>query len=258
MKSSPGNKKVIVAIHGLGSAATVWNPIRNKFDATVEFLTVELPGHGNSTVKATREMNPEKLAIQIHQDLLEKGVDDYHLLGNSLGGWIALEMSALFPKEVRSVTALAPAGLWYFTKKQFNFELEMGRFLAKLTYKVAPALCQFKVLRWIGFRGVSPQWKKLSIQTCIDAVVAMGSASGYSALSNAVVGYKFDKKINASIPTTIVFGDSDKILPAKNCQEKSLAPTHARWNIFEKCGHAPMWDGEETTAKILKEYLANF
>ena len=40
------------------------------------------------------------------------GVTEMHVAGNSLGGWIALEMANVAPHQVKSVTALAPAGLW--------------------------------------------------------------------------------------------------------------------------------------------------
>ena len=53
---------------------------------------------------------------------------------------------------------------------------------------------------------------------------------------------RFDSSISDEIPVTIIFGDTDRTLPATTCQEKSLAPSHARWIIFPETGHAPMWD----------------
>jgi pimeloyl-ACP methyl ester carboxylesterase len=53
---------------------------------------------------------------------------------------------------------------------------------------------------------------------------------------------RFDGKIPTSIPVTIIFGDSDRTLPATTCQERSIAPAHAKWIIFPDTGHAPMWD----------------
>jgi len=61
---------------------------------------------------------------------------------------------------------------------------------------------------------------------------------------------RFDKKIDPSIPVTIIFGDSDRTLPAETCQARSLAPSHVRWITFEESGHAPMWDHPD---QVLKE-----
>jgi pimeloyl-ACP methyl ester carboxylesterase len=50
-----------------------------------------------------------------------------------------------------------------------------------------------------------------------------------------------------------VFGDSDHTLPAKTCQERSLAPAHAKWVVLPQTGHAPMWDSPtEVVAEIMQ------
>ena len=64
------------------------------------------------------------------------------------------------------------------------------------------------------------------------------------------MGKRFDKKVSESIPITIIFGDSDRTLPEKTCQERSLAPKHAKWIILPNTGHAPMWD---STDEVLSE-----
>ena len=62
---------------------------------------------------------------------------------------------------------------------------------------------------------------------------------------------RFDSKIDSSIPVTIIFGDSDNTLPETTCQERTMAPAHVHWKIFEECGHAPMWDHpQEVAAEI--------
>jgi len=60
-------------------------------------------------------------------------------------------------------------------------------------------------------------------------------------------------QISDLIPVTIIFGDSDRTLPETSCQERSLAPKHARWIIFSDTGHAPMWDSPtEVVAEIMQ------
>jgi pimeloyl-ACP methyl ester carboxylesterase len=163
-------------------------------------------------------------------------------MGNSLGGWIALEMAAAFPEHVLSVTGVAPAGLWLKPKTHRNGELAVSRIMARATYRFAGVISHFKFMRAIGFKLVSPQWEKFSPETCAKAAVAMGSATGYYLLWDAFLGNRFDKQISEKIPVTIIFGDTDFTLPAENSQEKSLAPKHSRWVTLPQSGHAPMWD----------------
>jgi len=232
----------LVAVHGLGSASTAWDLVRPELSKHYELITLDLPGHGDAFMLANREMNPIRISEIIVHELKEIGIEKFHLIGNSLGGWIALEMAAAFPENVLSVTGVAPAGLWLTPKTHRNGELAVSRILARITYPFAKSIAKFKFMRAIGFKLVSPQWEKFSPETCAKAAIAMGGASGYYTLWDAFLGNRFDKEISANIPVTIIFGDTDYTLPVSNSQEKSLAPKHSKWVVLPQSGHAPMWD----------------
>jgi len=232
----------LVAIHGLGSGSTAWNLIRPELSKHLEFITIDLPGHGQAEMKATEDMDPVRLGEIIKDELVANGIEQFHLIGNSLGGWICFEMAAKFPTHVQSVTGVAPAGLWLKAKTHRNGELAISRYLARATYRFANQIAHFKFMRAIGFKLVSPKWESFSPETCANAAVAMGSATGYYQLWDAFLGNRFDKQISESIPVTVLFGDTDYTLPVDSCQERSLAPAHADWIILPNSGHAPMWD----------------
>ena len=248
----------LVAIHGLGSASTAWDLVQPELSKHFEFITLDLPGHGQATMSATLDMNPAAISELLIEEIKNYGVDEFHLIGNSLGGWIALEMAAAFPKQVLSVTGVAPAGLWLTPKTHRNGELAISRYLAKLTYRFATPISKIKSLRKIGFKLVSPQWEKFSPETCAKAAIAMGSATGYYKLWDAFLGNRFDKDISEDIPVTIIFGDTDYTLPAANSQEKSLAPKHSKWVVLPESGHAPMWDQVDAViAETLNTVMAS-
>ena len=79
----------------------------------------------------------------------------------------------------------------------------------------------------------------------------MGTSRGYQALWNGTLHHRFDKDISSKIPVTIIFGDTDRTLPAINCQERSLVPAQSNWVEFAETGHAPMWDNLENVLKEL-------
>jgi hypothetical protein len=149
------------------------------------------------------------------------------------------------PERVASILGLAPAGLWL---APFNVRYPgtaIARNLASSLKVVSPFGLKYEWGRKLGFGDVSPQWRKYSYQLCLDATLALGDAAGYFPAWDALLKKRFDEKVSQSVPITIVFGDSDKTLPASSCQEKSLAPEHATWINWESCGHAPMWDYPE-------------
>ena len=233
----------IVLVHGLGSAATAWKPLIPLLKPRYNVITVDLPGHGKTPLDKTQPMDTHSLAKLVVKEVTNQfSVTSFDLVGNSWGGWIALEMAADHPHFVKSVVALAPAGFWLASFVQ-SFPGEKAiRLFAKNTAAIAPTFLKYEWARKYGFESVSPRWRELSEELCLDATMAMANSPGYVAGSNGMLKKRFDSKIDPAIPITIIFGDSDNTLPASICQERTMAPAHSQWKIFEECGHAPMCD----------------
>ncbi|NBO51148.1 MAG: alpha/beta hydrolase [Actinobacteria bacterium] len=242
---SQGSGEPILLIHGLGSAATAWKPLTKLLIENFQVLSIDLPGHGNSPFSPDQPMDPISLAKLVINNIEDLGIERFNLVGNSLGGWISLEMAAIQPEKIKSIVALAPAGLWLtpFTSR-YPGEVAL-RVIAEGANKVAPSILNYSWAKKIGFETVSPRWRELDYEICLDATNAMAKSHGYFPAWDALLGKRFDKKIDKSIPVTIVFGDTDHTLPEKTCQERSLAPEHAKWVILPETGHAPMWDSTE-------------
>ena len=240
--SRHSDKEVLVLIHGMGSSPTAWKGIINPLLEAFTVITVDLPGHGDTKLDPNQEMDPEALAHSVIETLLAQGFNRFHVVGSSLGGWIAFEMATMKPDAILSITALAPAGLWLVPFQVRYPGTAVARMMASSLTLVSPVLLRYEWARKIGFSDVSPRWKEYSYELCLDATNAMAKAAGYYPAWDSLLKRRFGKPINESIPITIIFGDSDKTLPKETCQERSLAPAHAQWIIYENCGHAPMWD----------------
>ncbi len=239
----------IVLVHGMGSAATAWKPLTPFLQERFNVITVDLPGHGKTPMIAGQSMDPISLGERIVREVKEQlGVTEFDLIGNSWGGWIALEMAASFPDTVKSVTALAPAGFWLATYVQRTPGASQFRLLASRSAALAPSFLKYERSRKLGFGDVSPRWREFSYELCLDATIAMAKSEGYFPAWDGMLHKRFDSQIDSRIPVKIIFGDSDKTLPATTCQERTMAPKHSEWIIFEECGHAPMWDNTEKVA----------
>jgi pimeloyl-ACP methyl ester carboxylesterase len=86
--------------------------------------------------------------------------------------------------------------------------------------------------------------------------MAMASAEGYYPAWDGMLMKRFDSFIPATLPVTIIFGDTDGTLPATTCQERSVAPSHAKWIFFSETGHAPMWDSPLDVVDEIKKTTA--
>lgn len=241
----------LVLIHGMGSASTAWKLITPALSEHLDVIAIDLPGHGNTPLSKDQAMDPYSLALLIKEELDALGITQIHVAGNSLGGWIALELAAAFPEVVLSVVGLAPAGLWLVPATHRQKRGALARYLATLTHRIAPYLMQYQWARRIGFAVVSPLWRELPIETCIDATVAYGTSAGYYPAWDGMLGRRFDKDIPPSMPIAVVFGDHDNTLPAKHSQERSLVPAHTNWVRVAQSGHAPMWDHPDQIVTII-------
>jgi len=251
-----GTGEPLVLIHGMGSASTAWKPIRNELNQDFTVITVDLPGHGKTPYVKGQPMDPHSLATYVLEQLSSLGIDRFHLAGNSLGGWVSLEMSSTAPDRVRSLIGIAPAGLWLNPYNARYPGTAVARFLARYTAKLAPTALHFEAARKLGFFDVSPRWKEFSYELCLDATMAMSTAEGYYPAWDGMLMKRFDSFIPEDVPVTIIFGDTDWTLPATTCQERSVAPSHAKWIIFPNTGHAPMWDSPLDVIDEIKKTVA--
>ena len=251
--SISGSGEPLVLVHGMGSASTAFKPIRPLLEENFTVITIDLPGHGETPMLPGRPMDPHSLALNVFEELSEQGIENFHLAGNSLGGWVCLEMASTKPERIRSLTGLAPAGLWLNPYNARYPGTALARFLARYTYRFAPAALHFEVARKLGFADVSPRWQELSYEICLDATRAMAKADGYYPAWDGMLMKRFDGKIPERVPVTIIFGDTDRTLPATTCQERSVAPQHSRWIIFPDTGHAPMWDSPRDVVNAIIE-----
>lgn len=247
----------MVLLHGLGSAQSTWDPLLPRLAEDFQVVTVDLPGHGDSPrLPRTEPPTPRRMARLVTATLAELGVTRPHLVGNSLGGWVALEMAA--DGDAASVLGLAPAGLWQRPRLRPNPLLHVNRSLARLTSPLHPRLLAVPALRAVGFASVSAFPAELDEQVAVDGAAAMSHAPGYFDLLHATTAQRFDRAhaVGPDVAVTVVFGDRDYVLPASRCQNRALAPAHARWVVLEHCGHVPQWDAPGTVVRLLRDMVA--
>ena len=106
-----GSGPPLVLLHALGSSRRVWEPVIPALSEHFDVVAVDLPGFGDSApLPPETEPSSEVLASTVAGLLDDLGTGSAHVVGNSLGGWVALELAEL--RQAASVTLLSPAGLW--------------------------------------------------------------------------------------------------------------------------------------------------
>lgn len=246
-----GSGEPVVLVHGLASSRGCWADVAPLLAEDFRVFTVDLPGHGDTAPPVAPMITPADMAVVLAEFLQTQGLDSAHLVGNSLGGWVALEAAA--NGIARSVTGLAPAGLWTPLRKRGPL-VTLNHTMATTLRPAIPAILAVAPLRWALLSSGMQRPRTLSYAMAVDAAMAQVRASGFDAAIDGTINREFARAddIGENVPVTIAFGDNDRILNAARCQRRELAPAHARWDIIDNCGHAPMYDVPEITAELIR------
>lgn len=143
-----------------------------------DVIAVDLPGHGDSPRQPKdRRSTPHDLALVVADLLDELNLETPHVVGHSAGGWIALELGRLH--RARTVTALAPAGLWRLTPPHMRLAMRQFRLNAKLTRLLAPDAPQHWLIRGISMLPASGRPFSLPYEPVRTMVHDLAQAPGF-------------------------------------------------------------------------------
>ena len=148
----------LLLLHGIGSTHDDFTALRQELHADYRVLAVDLPGHGRSPALSSR---PTIAAITdaIVADLNEQGFGRVHILGNSIGARIALELAAR--GRARSVVAISPSGMNNPAERLYQGVLMSGdRLILRRLRSFLPALARTTLGRTALLTGLrSAPWR---------------------------------------------------------------------------------------------------
>jgi pimeloyl-ACP methyl ester carboxylesterase len=216
----------------------------DRVAAERDVLAVDMPGFGQSDVlPADVPPTPANLGAAIGDLCAELGLERYHLAGNSLGAWAALELAKTGP--VASVLAISPAGLWRspLGPRRFNshaFAHRLGPLLSALVS--SPSLRTRFLQTTVGHpERLSVKEGKALIRDWVDA-------PGYDAANDEMRSHVFEHPELVTIPTTVAWGALDQLVRPPRPERM---PPGARYIELPDVGHTPTWDDPELIARLI-------
>ena len=181
-----GTGPVLVLLHPLGADRHVWAPVMERLTAERDVIAVDLPGFGESTaLNGSGPPTPAALAAAVAEALPD---EPYHVAGNSLGGWVALELAAA--GHARSVTAIAPAGLW---PEPLAPKRGIARALAKVMAPGLPALVRSPAGRRLALASTVAHAERVPPEAALRLVRAYADAPGFEAVNRAMRAGRFTR-----------------------------------------------------------------
>lgn len=234
----------LLLIHGLGATRGIWRPQLGLLAAERDVIAVDMPGFGESPVLAG-PATPWALGEAIARLCDELGIDRPHLAGNSLGGWVALEMAKA--DRAASTCLISPAGLW---RRPLGERRVDARGWARRLRPAVMAMTRVGPVREAMLRTSLGLPERAPADAGREMIAAWIDAPGYESANDEMRRYICEDLDLVRVPTTIVWGELDRLVSPPRPERR---PPGSRYLQLAGIGHTPNWDDPELVARLLLE-----
>ncbi len=203
-----GSGPPLLLVHGLGGERHVWLPLLEALGAERTLIIPDLPGFGASpALPADEPPTAATLAASVARLLDELAIDAPDVVGNSLGGWVSLELALL--GRARTVTALCPAGFW---SRPLGPRRDAARRLAIAARPLLPLLTRIGPVRQAALAGTVAHPERVPPRSAARMIDSYASAPGFLAADAAMRAGRFARIADVDVPVTLAWGERDRLL----------------------------------------------
>jgi pimeloyl-ACP methyl ester carboxylesterase len=246
-----GRGEPLLLLHGVTGSARMWKHVVPLLAPHHDVIAPTALGHRGGKRAERRPVRVTDVVDDVERCIDEYGFDRVHLAGNSLGGWVALELARR--GRGLSVCALSPAGVW-----------EPGKPPADTLRAV--------VKKARAFRGLMPLLARLSFVR--DEALRENALHGARVTRDELLEITDDllgctvredlldtpdtlEPLSAACPVTIAWAEHDRVFPPAPhvARTRELVPD-AHFEMLEGVGHVPMFDDPELVARTILASVA--
>ena len=256
-----GTGAPVLAIHGLGATKGSFLPTVVALADRFRVIAADLPGFGDSDKPIGVRYDPGYFADTIIDLLDALGLDRVHLIGNSLGGRIALEIGLRTPQRVGRVALLAPSLAWR-RPRRWAPALRLVRPELGLIQLAPRPVVQALVQRLIP--GADSGWTAAGVDEFLRAYLTpAGRAAFYAAARHIYLEAPYGKdgfwpRLGELTPDALfVWGRRDTLVPIAFARHVAEALPQAS-HLELDCGHVPQIERPAQTNKAIAEFFSGF
>jgi pimeloyl-ACP methyl ester carboxylesterase len=248
-----GSGSPLVLLHGFTDTWRCWELVLPALEREHDVLAPTLAGHaGGPAIDGSVDENV--LADAVERAMDEAGFESAHIAGNSLGGYLALQLAAR--GRARSVVALAPAGGWAEGDRSFVQTLDYFATMQELLKQAAPhadAIVATPEGRRRASFYTTTNFEHIPGELLAHQMVGAASCPAvFPMIEHAKEhGWPLDAgRVNC--PVRIVWGTADRILewPRAAARYRDWFP-QADWVELDGIGHCPQLDVPTETAELI-------
>src|SRR3954449_13108132 len=254
-----GSGPAIVWVHGLGGAWQNWLEQLPELSRDHRCVAMDLPGFGASPMPPDGEEISISGSGRVVVGLMDElEIDRAVVVGNSMGGFVALEVAVQAPDRVSKLVLVSAAGI--SSEKARRRPLVAGARMLQLGAAWVAArsetLARRPRARKLLAGGVMRHPQKLPGPLVAEQIRGPGKPGFVKALDELLT-YRLRERLGEiSVPTLIFWGKKDRVVPVKDAGRFEEAIPDARTVLFEDTGHVPMLERPEAFNEELREFLS--
>jgi len=250
----------VILIHGLGGFVEYWTLNINALAQHHRVYAVDLVGFGRSD-KLSGVLTPFYWAQFISDFMEVQRIDKASLVGNSIGGLVALQFAIQFPDKVEKLVLVGSAGLGKETAlilRLLSLPL-IGELLTRPSRKGFARMLKACVYdTTLVTDEIIEQGYQLAClpgaQKCL-----LSAARGFINLRGQhadIIRSIVDNLAAIAAPTLVIWGKQDQMLPVAHAHVAAEKIPNSKLHIFDRCSHVPQSEHPEEFNKLMLEFLA--
>ena len=257
--------ETVILIHGLGGTKSSFYETVSALAPRYTVHALDLPGFGASSKPARAPYDPAWFARAVVRFLDEQGIKRAHVVGNSLGGRIAIEVGLGAPERVNSLSLLTPSLAWRKRRALVPLVKLLRPELAAIPHTLTSQLVRRQF--WSMFGGpdrLHPAVADLAVEEFLACYRDPAARVAFSAAARNIYLEEPDgpdgfwtRLAGLQPPAMLIWGDRDPLVPLAFCAHVSETLPSARQIVLNGCGHVPQVEMPEDTNGLLLDFIAS-
>jgi pimeloyl-ACP methyl ester carboxylesterase len=251
-----GTGTPLLLLHGIGAIWQAWSPVLPYLEPHHEVIVPTLHGHaGGPPLDSQVAPSVQALVDGIEEGLDRLGLPKVHIAGNSLGGWIGIELARR--GRAQSLVLLSPAGAWRSPRRlratAHGIRFSFGA-LARNSSR-AEAIAERRLLHWAMLAGQVAHPDRVPRESLVAYIQASGQSPVVEPLLRVLHLTPVDPlPADRDYPVRLVWAERDRILPFKHFGSPMLERLPGAELIrLSGVGHVPMSDDPARVAELILE-----
>lgn len=257
-----GSGEPVLLLHPFLLSQAVWADVARRLADTgrYEVFAPTMAGHNGGPPAGTWFLSSAVLADHVERQMDELGWDTAHIVGNSLGGWVAFELERR--GRARSVMGIAPAGgwtRWSPAKFEVIAKFILGIPLLVLAWLFGPKVMRLPFSHRLATYAISATPEGVTDEQLLGCIDDVAHCPAYfQLLVKSLLLHGLRELAENAVPAHLVICEKDRIVPAPRFSRHfttHLPDDKHQVTELDGVGHIPMFEAPDRVAELITEFL---